>query len=138
MMELKPCPFCGKQPVVFLSVFSESYRIRCDGKSGCGVETAPYGAKEKAIKAWNKRTDLVPLEVWKQTAWERDIAIGQLEEHGITFGCIAPDVLEVVRCKDCKYWDKATIRKGFLICPASGMEIMAEDYCSYGKRKENT
>lgn len=46
------------------------------------------------------------------------------------------DAVEVVRCKDCKYWDKATIRKGFLICPASGMEIMAEDYCSYGKRKE--
>lgn len=48
------------------------------------------------------------------------------------------DAMEVVRCKDCKYWDKATIRKGFLICPASGMEIMADDYCSYGKRKENT
>ena len=25
------------------------------------------------------------------------------------------DAMEVVRCKDCKYWDKATIRKGFLI-----------------------
>ena len=50
----------------------------------------------------------------------------------------AIDAMEVVRCKDCKYWDKATIRKGFLICPASGMEIMDDDYCSYGKRKENT
>lgn len=46
------------------------------------------------------------------------------------------DAVEVVRCKECKYWDKATIRKGFLICLASGMEIMADDYCSYGKRKE--
>lgn len=47
------------------------------------------------------------------------------------------DAVEVVRCKDCKYWDKATVRKGFLICPASGMEIMADDYCSYGERKTN-
>ena len=46
-------------------------------------------------------------------------------------------LVEVVRCCDCEQWDKATVnRKGFLICPASGMEIMSDDYCSYGKRKE--
>lgn len=28
--------------------------------------------------------------------------------------------------------------KGFLICPASGMEIIDDDFCSYGERKENT
>jgi hypothetical protein len=27
-------------------------------------------------------------------------------------------------------------KKGFLICPASGMEIMADDFCSYGERRE--
>ena len=26
---------------------------------------------------------------------------------------------------------------GFLICPASGMEITESDYCSYGEREEN-
>ena len=46
--------------------------------------------------------------------------------------------VEVVRCKDCKYWDKATAnKKGFLICTASGMEIMADDFCLYGERKDN-
>lgn len=46
------------------------------------------------------------------------------------------DAVEVVRCKDCTYWEKATAnKKGFLICPASGMEIMADDFCSYGERK---
>lgn len=54
-MELARCPFCGKHPVIYRSVFSEKYRVRCDGKDGCGAETAPFGAKEKAIKAWNKR-----------------------------------------------------------------------------------
>lgn len=45
--------------------------------------------------------------------------------------------VEVVRCKDCTYWDKAVVnKKGFLICPASGMEIQADDFCSYGERRE--
>ena len=50
------------------------------------------------------------------------------------------DVAEVVRCKDCQYYQDAKInKKGFLICPASGMEIAETDYCSYGERvdKEN-
>ena len=47
------------------------------------------------------------------------------------------DIVEVVRCKGCKYFQTAKVNnKGFLICPASGMEITETDYCSYGKRKE--
>lgn len=47
------------------------------------------------------------------------------------------DAVEVVRCKDCKYYSRTkTNKKGYLICPASGMEIRPEDFCSYGERKE--
>lgn len=46
------------------------------------------------------------------------------------------DLVTVVRCRDCVYWRKAkTNSKGFLICPASGMEIMANDFCSYRERR---
>ena len=46
------------------------------------------------------------------------------------------DVVDV-RCKDCKYYEQAKVNnKGFLICPASGMEITEADYCSYGEREE--
>lgn len=49
------------------------------------------------------------------------------------------DAVPVVRCKDCLYstdsWAKVN-EKGFLICPASGMEITDMDYCSYGERKD--
>lgn len=49
----------------------------------------------------------------------------------------AADVAEVVRCKDCQYYqDAKTNKKGFLICPASGMEITETDYCSYGVRMD--
>ena len=45
----------------------------------------------------------------------------------------AADVVEVTFCKDCRYYQDAKVNeKGFLICPASGMEITVMDYCSYG------
>lgn len=46
--------------------------------------------------------DVVSRGVFEQVKWERDIAMRQLEEHGIPFGGKA-DVVEVVRCKDCIY-----------------------------------
>ena len=52
---------------------------------------------------------------------------------------IAADVQEVVRCKDCSYFCKATVnKKGFLICPASGMDITNNDFCSYGAKMDKT
>ena len=49
----------------------------------------------------------------------------------------AVDAVAVTRCKDCKYMAGALPNdKGFLICPASGMEIIPDDFCSYGEPKE--
>ena len=54
-------------------------------------------------------------------------------DHGPIDIDLGPNVVEVVRCKDCQYYQSAKINKeGFLICPASGMEITETDYCSYG------
>lgn len=42
----------------------------------------------------------------------------------------------VTRCKDCVHADSATFnKKGFLICPVSGMDIYPDSFCSYGERK---
>lgn len=47
------------------------------------------------------------------------------------------DVVEVTFCKDCRYYQDTKVNeKGFLICPASGMEITKTDYCSYGARMD--
>ena len=57
----------------------------------------------------------------------------------VLFGLKAADVVEVTFCKDCRYYQDAKVNeKGFLICPASGMEITEMDYCSYGQRKIET
>ena len=46
------------------------------------------------------------------------------------------DAVPVVRCRECEYEKNAKVnKKGFRICPASHMEIVDDDYCSYGERR---
>ena len=74
---------------------------------------------------------VVSLELLKQIRWERDVAIQQLEELNIGFGQVKPDMVEVVRCKSCKY-----CRFGY--CAHDKMEhslCREDDYCSYGVPK---
>ena len=74
----------------------------------------------------------------------------EMDNYGFTLGvqmgvnhaiqCVkeepAADVVEVTFCKDCRYYQDAKVNeKGFLICPASSIEITETDYCSYGERK---
>lgn len=57
---------------------------------------------------------------------------------GIAENALTIDAVPVVRCKNCQYRDEAKVnKKGFLICPASGMEIMDDDFCSYGERRDD-
>lgn len=48
--------------------------------------------------------DAVSLGVFEQVKWERDMAVSQLEELGLGLGQKKPDMVEVVRCKDCIHW----------------------------------
>jgi len=59
--------------------------------------------------------------------------------------CPSADVVEVVRCKDCKYYHKDAMMPvhpmlggGTVIenhCDMSCMKLKDDDYCSYGERK---
>lgn len=55
----------------------------------------------------------------------------RLADYLISKGVTIP-----VRCGECIYMEEAYEKNGFSICPASGMEIMNTDFCSYGERKE--
>jgi hypothetical protein len=102
---------------------------------------AEYIKREDAVKIIEeKQKELCPVGRYgrnyvygsdreKYDAWEEIIdALENLPAVGVA---------EVVRCKDCRYYQDAKInKKGFLICPASGMEITEMDYCSYGARMD--
>ena len=79
--------------------------------------------------------DSVSRGVHDQVRWERDVAIGQLEEHGIPFGGIAPDVVKVLRCKDCKHWKDDILSDDQKICEIGFYFIDGNGFCSYGERR---
>lgn len=58
MSKLKRCPFCGGQANLYtirsnLIYPKNIYYVYC---CLCDIQTKDYEDKEKAIKAWNKRT----------------------------------------------------------------------------------
>lgn len=57
--------------------------------------------------------------------------VADIADYLISKGITIP-----VRCGECIYMEEAYEKNGFLICPASGMEIMNTDFCRYGERKE--
>ena len=66
---------------------------------------------------------------------------GCVNHEGEIMDCVryAPEVdaVQVVRCGECRYRELAKVNcKGYVICPASGMEITDDDYCSYGERRK--
>jgi hypothetical protein len=68
---------------------------------------------------------------------------GALTESFIRFVERQPtaDVVEVVRCKDCKYY-KVRETAGYGVrsvkscCRSANKRVNEEDYCSYGERRE--
>lgn len=77
--------------------------------------------------------DAIPKGVLDQVRWERDIAMDQLKDHEIPFGGIAPDVVQVVRCKNCK---KKREEHGYLWCHRWNNEVSENGFCSDGEREE--
>lgn len=90
--------------------------------------------KKRLIDASHENAKLVlgdypyyPDEIWKFAA---------MAERFPTV-----DAVEVVRCRECRYWDiwETTVgiaNKGWCLCHGvDGME--SDDFCSYGERKYN-
>lgn len=55
-INLKPCPFCGGDPVVLQTAGLDEDKRHCEIICKCGARLAK-GTKETAKKAWNRRTD---------------------------------------------------------------------------------
>ena len=79
------------------------------------------------------------LAVYPQFKWERDTAISQLEEYGIGFAEKKRDLVEVVRCKDCKYMTEHYDIDGnapYWTCSEWDSGTDADGFCHHGERSE--
>lgn len=123
----------------------------CIHHSVCGKQfmrksLEPEGFELKC-RFFNRKADFVSIEAYKQVAWERDTAIEQLKSYGVGF-CENKELVEVVRCKECKHWRRIGINgligKYFGYCLNNEFPFMCEtrpntkedDFCSYGERRD--
>ena len=59
--ELKPCPFCGKPPIIY--ELQCGWYIDCDSEDDCSHHPSQQEGvhmKDNAIKDWNSRITLTP------------------------------------------------------------------------------
>lgn len=95
---------------------------------------ADYISRQKAIEAI---MDLPNCPNGYSDTYDKECIIGTLEEVPTA------DVVEVVRCKDCRYWKTVTEPIGIECepgetahyCAMDGMITRTFDFCSYGDRK---
>ena len=80
--------------------------------------------------------DAVPAGAYEQVAWERDLAVQQLKDYGVGLGQ-TKDLVEVTRCKDCKYGDWDSKPDDAMVCLRTndGFWRTSNDFCSRGEPK---
>ena len=81
--------------------------------------------------------DVISKGLYEQIKWERDVALAQLEEYGVSLGEKA-DVAEVVRCRECLCYtpvDDNTGKCVFLI--GKHQYVVPDGYCYLGERKKD-
>ena len=110
-MELKTCPFCGKQPVIRTAMFGMErlprFGVVCQNCSVCiGWEET----EEKAAERWNMRADNASI-----------------------------DAVPVVRCRDCKHWDtscKIRYLDSWCLCSIQSSNTPPHWFCADGERRD--
>ena len=119
------------------------------GIGRCNPDAFPEKNREY-VAGWNgvialieaaPAVDAVSRSVFEQIKWERDCAMQQLKDHDIPFGGITPDVVKVVRCKNCRRCDgfpgEEIEPNEIGICCINRMAVKPDDYCSFGERRED-
>ena len=95
----------------------------------------PYKASVKRVLTQAPSAEVAPME-------EVNRLKHILDCYALQYGTVKDrDVVEVVRCKDCKHCEQveslAHIWSCFCKRFRKAMEVDAEDFCSYGERRES-
>lgn len=94
------------------------------------------------------KADLISRSALLKKAWDADTRCGYVQVVDIGDILAAPtvDAVEVVRCKDCKWYKEGELLAPNKFCfrlmhPTDnrhiGYNFSGDDFCSYGERKDN-
>ena len=87
-------------------------------------------SREQAIDAIGELSDTIFKNIEKGATYPpRAWFAGMASAESIIEGLPSIDAVQVVRCKDCKYYKENT-----MVCSRYGLED--DDYCSWAERRE--
>lgn len=133
IINLKPCPFCGRTPTIE-DCGSNQYFIKCK----CGiVQDKLYTQRCNAADNWNNRK-VVDKDLYDLVREQRDIAAGSLGLIYAAYGENLDDVVKVVRCNDCVWYDKRRPCVGTLYkCRNFDIIVPLDFFCKDGDRRDD-
>ena len=111
----------------------------CVGLSACGAKAKTFSKEGLTITL---TTESQEKEIVSQTLYlqSSDVIFVALKDFIVTLISIpAADVVEVVRCKDCKHLLQDLSEREAHLCMRNRFErvgVSLDDFCSYGKRRE--
>ena len=130
------CDLCDKPKNMEEEDDMTDYIKREDARHYINIASAGMNDVQKVvIKAMHyidsvAPADVVPKSIYEQTKWERDFAEKRADDMSKLIR--NKDVVEVVRCKDCKYHDEFSSK-----CNKLHLTPMRPNYfCSFGERRE--
>ena len=135
MINLKTCPFCGRTPEIE-DCGSNEYFIKCK----CGIaQDKLYRQRCDAVRNWNNRK-VVDKDLYDLVREQRDIAAGSLGLIYAAYGENFDDVVKVVRCKDCVWYDKRRpYANGNMLYECRNLKgfLPPDFFCKDGERGDN-
>ena len=91
------------------------------------------GRKEKQMSDYIKRDDAIKAVA--NNYWHGTDCECYAFAHKALDGIQSADVVQVIRCKDCKYYDTPKNFKKPYCMRGAYVKVNADDYCSKGERK---
>lgn len=76
-------------------------------------------------------------QAYAQACRVRDMALAQLADIGAGYAEKMDDFERVIRCKDCKYWEKENIKGSAALCKAIDQFRFEHGYCSAAVSRED-
>ena len=96
-------------------------------------------ANNKYKKEWNEAFDLA-IEALSATNLKEEFESAEYEdyEHATLVDIKEPLKVSVVRCKDCKWAEKAIFDEYCVECTMHHTTFMKHGFCNHGERREST
>ena len=81
----------------------------------------------------DKTLDAISMYLFVNDAIRNDVKVGDYKVFAKSMICDVPEV-DIVRCKECKWLTKDQYDEPY--CGFHSIGIYADDFCSYGERRE--